>query len=232
MNVLKIISTCLMTVVIILVTFKVSQNIVEDRNAHYVQKNPVVKAKKEKRVKQQEPTNNDNMISHSITGAGKTALPVKYRQNFTVYENKLYVTNDQGKTWLQVPDDDALGCARISDYFDAISESNLYLSKNKISVVYGGRGSENISVISTEDQGKLWSVGSIPKSATRDLQNGYDQLFIDFLDNGKTGYVVAVRNKGTSREILAYRSVDSGVPWDEVDMDDSLYHKMLARFGL
>lgn len=226
MKVLKIISACLLVIVIILVTFKVSKGVIEDKNTHYESENPVVK--KQPRKDPHKPTDIDRMISHSVPGTGKTKLPAQSDQNLTIYKNKLYVTNSKGKTWMNVPDDYALGYARISDYQDQMSKSNLYISDNNISVVYGGEGSENISIISTRDQGELWSIASISKTATHDVQSGYDKLFIDFLDNGDTGYIAAIL-KG---KVLAFRSVNAGVTWDAVDMNDPLYNKILARFGL
>ncbi|WP_339060811.1 hypothetical protein [Tepidibacillus marianensis] len=43
-----------------------------------------------------------------------------------------------------------------------------------------------------------WSVGSISKTATHDLQKGYDKFYIDSLQHSMTGYLIAVRNTGTA----------------------------------
>lgn len=227
MKMLKIISVCLVGMAAIFGAFKISTSIIENKNDHYVPTNPLVM--KEIREDQPYPEDIDKMISHVVSGTGETTLPVKYDQNFTIYEGKLYVTNNEGKTGLLVPDDDSLGYARISEYLDSISQSNIYISSEKVSIVYGGRGSENISIITTDSQGEVWSVGSISKTATHDLQNGYDQMYIDFLDDDRTGYLVAIRNGGIA---LAYRSVNSGVTWDPVDSNDTLYAEIMAQFDL
>lgn len=175
----------------------------------------------------------DKTISHSVAGTGTARLPVEYEQNYTIYENRFYVTADKGQNWLLVPDDPSLGYARISDYHDAILPSNIYQSGEKISVAYGGRGPENISVITTDSQGAAWSVGSLSKTATHDLKKGYENLHIDFVDNGQTGYLAAIRNEGTpEQQTLVFRSVNTGVTWDSVPADDALYEEIRAYFEL
>ncbi|OZI10310.1 hypothetical protein CEW92_17590 [Bacillaceae bacterium SAS-127] len=231
MKLLKIIFICLVSIMITFCTIKVSKSIIEDKNAHYVPENSFVT--KDTQEDQLKPEDIDRMISHSLSGTKETTLPVEYEKNHTIYEGKLYVTNNKGKTWMQVPDDDQLGYARISEYLDTISQSNIYVSSEKITIVYGGRGSENISIITTDNPGEYWSVGSISKTATHDLQNGYDKMYIDFLEDAGTGYLVAIRNNGTEQEkTLAYLSVNTGVTWDYVDMNDAIYREIMAQFGL
>ncbi|WP_100403854.1 hypothetical protein [Bacillus sp. FJAT-42315] len=231
MKLLKIIFICLVSIMITFCTIKVSKIIIEDKNSHYVPENPFIM--KDTQEDQLNPEDIDRMVSHSISGTKETTLPVKYDKNFTIYEDKLYVTNNKGKTWVQVPDDAQLGYARISEYLDTISQSNIYVSSEKITIVYGGRGSENISIITTDSPSEYWSVGSISKTATHDLQNGYDKMYIDFLDDARTGYLVAIRNNGTAQEkTLVYRSVNTGVTWDYVDMNDDIYREIMAQFGL
>lgn len=177
-------------------------------------------------------TDIDQMISHSVTGTGATRLPGETRQDYTIYEDQVYVTVDNGQNWLPVPDDTSLGYARISDYRDAILPGSVYQSGEKVSVVYGGRGPENISVITTDSRGAAWSVASLSGTATHDLEKGYE-LHIDFVDNGQTGYLAAIRNEGTpEQQILLFRSVNTGVTWDPVPAGDALYEEILAYFEL
>lgn len=231
MKTIKIISVCLVGMVAIFSAFKVSESIIENKNERYVPDNPLV-LKELREDEQTYPEDIDKMISHVVPGTGETTLPVKYDQDFTIYEKNFYVTNNEGKTWLLVPDDDSLGYARISEYLDSISRSNIYISSEKVSIVYGGRGSENISIITTDSQGEVWSVGSISKTATHDLDNGYEQMYIDFLDDDRTGYLVAVRSGLAEEKVVAYRSVNSGVTWDHVDSNDTLYAEIIAQFDL
>ncbi|MGM7637005.1 hypothetical protein [Bacillus sp. Hm123] len=227
----KIIFICLVSGIITFCTIKVSKSIIEDKNAYYVPENPFVT--KDIQENQRKPEDIDRMISHGISGTKETTLPVEYDKNYTIYEDKLYVTTNKGKTWVQVPDDDQLGYARISEYLDTISQSNIYVSSEEITIVYGGRGSENISIITTDNPSEYWSVGSISQTATHDLQNGYDEMYIDFLNDARTGYLVAIKNNGTAQEeMLVYRSVNTGVTWDYVDMNDAIYHEIITRFGL
>ena len=177
-------------------------------------------------------TDIDKTISHSVTGTGATRLPVETGQDYTIYEDQVYVTVDKGQNWLPVPDDTSLGYARISDYRDAILPGNVYQSGEKVSVVYGGRGPENISVITTDSWGAAWSVASLSGTATHDLEKGYE-LHIDFVDNGQTGYLAAIRNGSTpEQQILLFRSVNTGVTWDPVPAGDTLYEEILAWFKL
>lgn len=216
---------------IIFAAFKASKSIIDDQNLKYVQVNPLVVEKKQDDSLY--PEDIDRMISHSITGTKATTLPVKSDQNYVVHENKLYVTSNQGKTWAQAPDDDYLGYARISEYVDTIQQSNIYRSNEKITIVYGGRGSENISIMTSDSKGEHWSIGSISKTATHDLQKGYDELHIDFVDDDRTGYLAAIRNEGSVQaKILVFRSINTGVTWDEVDSRDPFYGEILSQFGL
>lgn len=231
MKIVRTASILIGSILIIFCAFKASKSIIEYKDLNYVQENPLVKRDIQEDRSYLEDI--DKMISHGVAGAEETTLPVKYEDNYTIYEDDLYVTNNEGKTWMQVPNDSDIGYARISDYLDIISYSNIYTSNEEATIVYGGRGSENISIITTNSQGEHWSVGSISKTATHDLENGYDRLYIDFLDEGKMGYLVGIRNEGTATEtVLVYRSVNTGVTWDSVDVSDADYDETLARFGL
>lgn len=231
MKALKSVLIGLVGMLIIFAAFKASKSIIEDHNLQYVQVNPLAVEKKQDDSLY--PEDVDRMISHSIAGTKATTLPVKSDQNYVVYENKLYVTSSQGKTWSQVPDDDYLGYARISEYVDTIAQSNIYQSSKKIMIVYGGRGSENMSIMTSDSKGDYWSVGSISKTATHDLQKGYDELHIDFSDDDRTGYLAAIRNEGAAQvKILAFRSVNTGVTWDAIESNDPLYGEVLSLFGL
>lgn len=226
-----VVSIILVGLVIAYCTFLVSKSIIDDKNLAYVQENPlVIKDSQDNQTYQQ---GIDKMISHGVYGTKEITLPVEYDKNYIIYENELYVTNNKGMTWLRVPDDDYLGYARISDYRETISSSNLYISAGKIALVYGGRGPENISIIRTDDQGEYWSMGTISKTATHDLEEGYEKMYIDFLDGNRTGYLVAIRNEGTTQEkMLIYRSVNTGVTWDYVDVYEDIYSEIMTRFGL
>jgi hypothetical protein len=231
MKALKTVLIGLVGILIIFAAFKASKSIIDDYNLQYVQEKPLVVEKKQDDSFY--PEDVDRMISHSITGTKAITLPVKSDQNYIVYENKLYVTSNQGKTWAEVPDDDYLGYARISEYVETIQRSNIYQSNEKTTIVYGGRGSENISVMTSDSIGEHWSVGSISKTATHDLQKGYDEMHINFLADDRTGYIAAIRNEGDAEvKILVYRSVNTGVTWDEVDNRDPLYGEILSQFEL
>ena len=233
MKALKIILACLFGIFAIFISFKGSETIIKNMNSRYIPKNPVVEKKISSDEISKENQDVDRMIFHSVNGTGETTLPVKYDKDFVVYENKFYVTKDKGKTWMQVPNDNSLGYAQISEYMNNISASNICIVNNTISIVYGGRGSENISIITSDSEGKLWSVHSISKTATHSLKNGYDKMYIDFLDGGKTGYIVATINSSkTQEDTFVFRSVNTGVTWDKVDNRDRLYNKILSHFGL
>lgn len=234
MKILKIALICLAIVGIGFVSFKVSKTMIKNLNSSYVQEKPVTKEKTKK-----ENTNNydedvDTIASQSLEGDAETTLPVKYNGNYTIYNKKLYVTNNKSKTWLKVPDNNILGYANVNQYLDNISESNIYISNDKIAVIYGGRGSENISVISRDSKmGGEWSLGSISKTATHDLKKGYDKMYIDFLGDGKSGYVLVISKKGTkNQKILVYRTVNTGVTWDVVSTREEFYNEALKHFGL
>lgn len=226
MKALKYILIVFVSLAVVFITMRVSQSIIEKKNLHYVEENPIVVIN-EKSELPPPPTDIDRMISHVVEGTEAMTLSVPYANDFTIYEDELYVTNNEGKTWLLVPDDHYVGYARISDYVETISESNVYATSEKIAIVYGGRGSENISIIRTDTQSSIWSVGTISQTATHDLQSGYDELYIDFLEDGM-GYIVAVRDD----EILAYRSVNNGVTWDNVGHNEELYRDIVSYFGL
>ncbi|MFZ3589974.1 hypothetical protein ACOI1C_12015 [Bacillus sp. DJP31] len=87
---------------------------------------------------------------------------------------------------------------------------------------------KNISIIENDGKGEYWSIGSISKTATHDLEKGYDVMYIDFLPGNQTGYLVVIRNG----VVLAFRSVNTGVTWDIVEERDSLYPEMMTHFGL
>lgn len=233
MKSLKIILICFAGLAIIWGTFKVSKNIIENMNSAYIPQNQLSTAKKQTNEDDAYPKDIDKMISRSVNGIKETTLPVKYEKNYTIYKGKLYVTLNKGNTWIQVPNDDYMGYASVDKYLDTVSQSSIYVSSKKIAVIYGGRGSENICIITTIDQGKSWSVGSISKTANHNLQKGYDKMYIDFLDDNKTGYIVATGDNAVAKEKYhAYRSVNSGVTFDEVNIKDKLYHEIMLRFGL
>lgn len=235
MKPLKIIIICLICTLAALGSVIVSKNIIQNINSGYVEKNPVVHKKTSSSNNEiyRENKDVDNMIFHSVNGTGETVLPVKYEKNFVVYQKKFYVTKNEGRTWMQVPDDTSLGYAKISEYMNDISQSNVCISNNNISIVYGGRGSENIDIITSDEEGKLWSVHSISKTASHNLKNAYDKMYIDFLNGGKTGYIAAVKNYGkTDQEMFIYHSVNTGVTWEKTDKRDTLYNEITAHFGL
>jgi hypothetical protein len=231
MKILRIILICTISAAVLFGAFKVSKNIVKNMNSNYIEENPIVTKKP---IENQTSTEDiDKLISHVVNGTKETTLPIKYEKNYTIYEKELYVTCNKGKTWLKVPEDNDLGYARVNEYVNTISQSNIYAVKNKVAVVYGGRGSENICIITTESQGEVWSVSSISKTATHDLEKGYDKLYIDFLEDGRNGYIAAAKDLGTAQEkILAYNSVNTGVTWQNVNKKDTLYKKIMERFGM
>lgn len=232
MKVWKTIIISVACIVIAFGTFKITKSEIENMNSRHVPEKPAVEDKKQTKEDVVNPADADKMMFHSVYGVKETTLPVKCEKNHVVYEGKLYVTQNKGKTWMQVPNDDYLGYAGIKDYVDDVSPSSIYVSSKKIAVAYGGRGSENISIMDTDDQGKCWGVVGISKTATHDLKKGYDKICIDFLEGEKTGYVVAVRDKGTAQEkINAWRSVDSGASWNPVDKKEKLYQEIMKRFG-
>lgn len=115
----------------------------------------------------------DRIMFHSVNGDGEVKLPIKYKNNYAIYKDNFYVTNNKGETYIKIPDDDYLNYAKISEYKNDIEESNLYIKGNKISIIYGGRGSQNVSVMTSDDGGKAFGVNTISKTANHDLKNGY-----------------------------------------------------------
>ncbi|WP_113930625.1 hypothetical protein [Bacillus sp. P14.5] len=236
MKLLRILFIIVGSIILGVGSFRVSEAMVENLNTSYVPERPLPL----NTVEEQDESFNadasqdvDKLISHSVKGSGTTSLPVDTDESYIIYEDALYLNTSGEGEWAKVPDDDMLGYARISDYLETISESNIFVSKGYSAVVYGGRGSENISIMKTYDEGISWSVGTISKTATRDLEKGYDDLFIDFSEDQGTGYLAAVRSRsGTEGEALAFRSVNSGVTWDPVSEIDELYVEILSRFEL
>ncbi|MFZ7132336.1 MAG: hypothetical protein ACOWWR_08260 [Eubacteriales bacterium] len=210
-----------------------SRYMIDDINEKYIPENPYeIRESTDSQMSDENmyPQDVDRMISHGMDGTGEEALPIQSSGNYTIYTKNLYVSSNQGKTWMLVPDDTELGYARISDYLDDISENNFYISGEKVAVVYGGKGSENISIIKTIDQGTYWSVASISRTATHDLNNGYDALYIDFPDNGKRGYILAIRSVEGKEEKIIFSSVDSGVSWIKESSED-IKGEVLEHFG-
>lgn len=78
----------------------------------------------------------DRIMFHSINGDGAVKLPIKYKNNYTIYKDNFYVTNNKGETYIKIPDDDYLNYAKISEYKNDIDESNLYIKGNRISIIY------------------------------------------------------------------------------------------------
>lgn len=227
MKFLKLISFCLIGITAVYLTFQASKDKIKEINSEYTPRNPLITVQE----KPDEQIDIDKMISHTVVGAGHLALPIKEDKNYTIHQGTLYITSNEGEAWIPVPDDTAIGYARISDYLSSISEKNIYSSTQKMAVVYGGRGSDNISIMSTDGQSSYWSVASISQTATHNLQKGYDELFIDYVDV-HTGYLLAIRNTETSEEsVNAYRSVNGGTTWDPINEIDSLYKEITAYFG-
>ena len=171
----------------------------------------------------------DRIIFHSVNGEGAVKLPIKYKNNYTIYKDNFYVTNNKGETYIKIPDDDYLNYAKISEYKNDIEESNLYIKGSKISIIYGGRGSQNISVMTSDDGGKAFGITRISKTANHDLKNVYKKMYIDFLGDGRNGYVALVDKDGKK---LLYRTVDDGATWDKVDEGDELYKTIINHFKL
>lgn len=171
----------------------------------------------------------DRIIFHSVNGEGAVKLPIKYKNNYTIYKDNFYITNNKGETYIKIPDDDYLNYAKISEYKNDIEESNLYIKGNKISIIYGGRGSQNVSVMTSDDGGKAFGITRISKTANHDLKNGYKKMYIDFLGDGRNGYVALVDKDGKK---LLYRTVNDGATWDKVDEGDKLYKTTINHFKL
>ncbi|MDU1053049.1 hypothetical protein [Clostridium baratii] len=171
----------------------------------------------------------DRIIFHSVNGEGAVKLPIKYKNNYTIYKDNFYITNNKGETYIKIPDDDYLNYAKISEYKNDIEESNLYIKGNKISIIYGGRGSQNVSVMTSDDGGKAFGITRISKTANHDLKNGYKKMYIDFLGDGRNGYVALVDKDGKK---LLYRTVNDGATWDKVDEGDKLYKTIINHFKL
>lgn len=171
----------------------------------------------------------DRIIFHSVNGEGAVKLPIKYKNNYTIYKDNFYVTNNKGETYIKIPDDDYLNYAKISEYKKDIDESNLYIKGNRISITYGGRGSQNVSVMTSDDGGKAFGITRISKTANHDLKNGYKKMYIDFLGDGRNGYVALVDKDGKK---LLYRTVNDGATWDKVDEGDKLYKTIINHFKL
>lgn len=169
----------------------------------------------------------DRIIFHSVNGEGAVKLPIKYKNNYTIYKDNFYVTNNKGETYIKIPDDDYLNYAKISEYKNDIDESNLYIKGNRISIIYGGKGSQNVSVMTSDDGGKAFGITRISKTANHDLKNGYKKMYIDFLGDGRNGYVALVDKDGKK---LLYRTVDDGATWDKVDEGDELYKTIINHF--
>lgn len=216
----------------------ISIKVIEQLNEGYEQQNPVTAAdlaQYDTAPSEEIPASYgvDPFISATIKGEEAVQLPVTTEQNFIVFEEQLYVTNNQGESWMAIPDNENVSYAQISDYTESLSSNQFYITDQKISIVYGGRGHDNISIITADMETRpYWSVSSISNTATQDLQNGYDDFYIDFVDEGKTGYLAAIRGKGTAEEeILLFWSVNSGVTWDEVFQED-LADEIIRYFDL
>ncbi|MGG7159883.1 hypothetical protein [Clostridium baratii] len=78
----------------------------------------------------------DRIIFHSVNGDGAVKIPIKYKNNYTIYKDNFYVTNNKGETYIKIPDDYYLNYAKISEYKNDIDESNLYIKGNRISIIY------------------------------------------------------------------------------------------------
>ncbi|TWT25294.1 hypothetical protein [Planomicrobium sp. CPCC 101110] len=231
MKISKIILFCAAAIVFSYGAFKASVGTIENINAQYEAENPV--SPEATAADAEMPMDIDRTISHTAPSTEETVLPVDTGADYAIYERELFVTVNEGESWIPVPDDTELGYARISDYIDTISRSNIYISGEKVSVAYGGRGPENISILTTDTRGQVWSVGSISRTATHDLEKGYEKMHIDFIDGEQTGFLVALRNEGTSQaETLAFRSVNMGVTWDPVSVENALYDEIMAHFEL
>lgn len=214
-----------------------SKEIINKLNGNYTETNP---AKEEKKTSTEgnyvdNVTDIDRMISRAMDGEKPVTLNVKTENNYVIQDGALYITMDKGKSWLKVPEDKDAGYANIRDYLDEIEGSNVYTSSKKTAIIYGGKGSENISIITTESQynGEAWSVGTISKTANHNLNRTYDRMYIDFVDEEKTGYIAIIEKTADGKGgVRAYRSVNTGVTWDTVDKRDELYKDILNHFKL
>jgi hypothetical protein len=228
--------------IIIVTSIYFSKKHLEEANDNYTEENPInkeamLKDEQEKQSEYEEektyPKNVDKMISRVIGAAKTEDLPSSSNKKYQIYDQSLYVTNDMGKKWIRVLNDTEAGYARVNDYLDKIADSNIYTSNNSIFVIYGGLGSENISIMDMDTNTYVWSVSTLSQTATNDLDNGYSNLYIDFLADQKIGYIVAIRDKGTvNQKSLVYNSFNNGVTWNSVEKGDKEYNDILAHFGL
>ena len=83
--------------------------------------------------------------------------------------------------------------------------------------------------MTSDDGGKAFGITRISKTANHDLKNGYKKMYIDFLGDGRNGYVALVDKDGKK---LLYRTVNDGATWDKVDEGDKLYKTIINHFKL
>lgn len=199
-----------------LINIKLKQKAIEEEQQFEEQSQP------------QNDTYEDDSSRYVLVGDGVSNIDEIYKQDFIIKDNNLYITPDKGKTWLRIPDNVEPGSSNIKDYLNEITTDNIYISKEEITIVYGGRGSDNITIINGDIQGNIWNVDTLGLTATRDENKGYDKMYIDFVDSGQTGYLVITKEN----QKLVYRSVNSGVTWDDGLEYTEEYDLIISHFDI
>lgn len=194
------------------------------------------KAQKERLLNKQNEENNkedyymqtDDSKRFALVGSGETVLEEKYENDYLIKDNNLYITPNKGNTWLKVTDEVEPGCSNIKNYLNEITETNIYISNERVFLVYGGRGSDNITVLDGDIQGNVWSGSTLGLTATRNHNEGYDKMYIDFVENEEIGYMLITKGN----EKIVYRSVNSGVTWDNVTSFNEESKEIINHFKL
>lgn len=192
-----------------------------------LRKKALIEAKKEESHNQEdEYTYVDDSRRYAMAGDGEIKLNEKYEKSYIVKDNKLYITANKGETWIQVPECFEPGASVITSYLNEITDNNIVISNEEVSIVYGGRGADNITVINGNINGHAWSIDTLGLTATRNKQEAYDNMYIDFVDGGQIGYMLI--KKGEKN--IVYKSVNSGVTWDDATFYADDYEIITSHF--
>lgn len=176
-------------------------------------------------------------IKKTYGNGSKPILSLDSPNKYSIRNNRVSVTYDNGKKWLDIPValDELLNKNELTNLanFDddnnneLLDEGSYYITPKKTAFVYGDEG-EPVKVVISDNKGKSWFTSNVQGSED---EYGYERKFVGFI-SPKQGYVVLTTSVAMGhQENYIYETNDSGKTWEEIGNTNETYARVVTGAG-